>query len=77
MCLHFLTGTVCAVKCDYLPTFFGWQVCLLQDSLQHWILPWATCFDDLLHMLKVDVPVPQEPKVALLEKAMPNYNDDF
>lgn len=39
-----------AVKYGHERTLFWRQVCLLQDSLQHRIFPWATCFDDLLHM---------------------------
>lgn len=53
--------------CGHEPTLSWWQVGLLQDSLQHWILPRATCFDDLLHMLKVNVPVAQKLRVALLQ----------
>lgn len=49
------------------PTLFCWQVLLLEDPLKHWILPGATCFNDLLHMMKVDVSVPKKLRMALLQ----------
>lgn len=52
------------------PTFFCLQVLLLEDPLKHWILPGTTCFNDLLHMMKVDVSVPKKLRVALLQKIL-------
>ena len=64
----FCVYDIAADKSGQKPTLFRWQVCLVQNSLQHWILPWATCFDDLFDMLKVGVPVPKELRVAFLQK---------
>lgn len=38
--------------------------------MKHRVLPGATCFNDLLHVMKVDVPVPTELRVALLQKTL-------
>lgn len=55
---------------EHSPTLFRWQLLLLEDPLKHWILPGATCFNDLLHMMKVNVPVPKELRVALLQERL-------